>query len=49
MFVAFGHALKAKISSVYCMTLFWISCSFLSIYFVCTYFFVIIIFIMLST
>jgi len=46
---AFGHALKAKISLVYCMTSFWISCSILSIYFVCTCFFVIIIFVMLST
>jgi hypothetical protein len=34
---------------VYCITSFWISCSILSIYFVCTYFFVIIIFVMLST
>jgi hypothetical protein len=41
---AFGHALKAKISFIYCMTLLWISCSILSIYFVCTCSFVIIIF-----
>jgi hypothetical protein len=46
---ASGHALKAKISLVYCLTLFWISCSIISIYFVCTCFFVIIIFMMLST
>jgi hypothetical protein len=47
---AFGHALKAKKNSfVYCMTLFWISCSILSIYLVCTCFFVIIIFVMVST
>jgi hypothetical protein len=34
---------------VYCMTSFWISCSSLTIYFVCTCFFVINIFVMLST
>jgi hypothetical protein len=34
---------------VYCMTLLWISCSILSIYFMCTCLFVIIIFAMLST
>jgi hypothetical protein len=45
---AFGHALKAKILLVYCMTSFWISCSILSIYFVCTCFVVIIIFVMVS-
>jgi hypothetical protein len=46
---AFGHTLKAKISLVYCMTLLWISCSILSINFMCTCVFMIIIFVILST